>query len=373
VSPSRFESARALVRAACEGGVTPGAQLSVRWRDALSGRWNDEDHAIGALSYGPESPATRVETLYDLASVTKAIVSLAALSFARENQLSLSTRAHDLWPESTEGPVGDATLEALWSHRAELAAWAPLFHETPPERAGSPAAREAMLARLVGEPLEPNGGTVRYSDLGYIAAGECIARASGTPLDALVERWVLARAREVFGPMRVGFRPFGPATGPRADDTEVAPTEECPWRGRVVQGRVHDENAYGLGGVCGHAGLFGTARDLARIGEASLRALDGDDRVFAPAVMREMTAVRAGGSHRLGWDGKSPAGSSAGARASERTFGHLGFTGTMLWCDPDARVAVALVTNRVHPSRETQGIRALRPAVMDAVLDALGA
>jgi CubicO group peptidase (beta-lactamase class C family) len=93
--------------------------------------------------------------------------------------------------------------------------------------------------------------------------------------------------------------------------------------------------------------------------------------VFSHAVMREMTAERPGGSHRLGWDAKSPAGSSAGPLASAGTFGHLGFTGTMLWCDPDARVTVALVTNRVHPSRETQGIRALRPAVMDAVLRAL--
>ena len=228
-----------------------------------------------------------------------------------------------------------------------------------------------MLARLIREPLEPNGGTVRYSDLGYIAAGECAERASGLALDALVERGVFGRARALYGPMQVGFRSFEPGTGPRADDHEVAPTEACPWRGRVVRGRVHDENAYGLGGVCGHAGLFGTARELARIGEASLRALDGDEAVFSRAVLMEMTAARPGGSHRLGWDGKSPAGSSAGARASEGTFGHLGFTGTMLWCDPDARVAVALVTNRVHPSRETQGIRALRPAVMDAVLDAL--
>jgi CubicO group peptidase (beta-lactamase class C family) len=140
----------------------------------------------------------------------------------------------------------------------------------------------------------------------------------------------------------------------------------------VVQGQVHDENAFALGGVAGHAGMFGTACALAELGRASLDALEGEAVWFPPAAMRAMVAPRAGGSHRLGWDGKNPEGSSAGARMSPTTFGHLGFTGTSLWCDPEAGVAVALVTNRVHPTRENGAIRALRVAVHDAVMAALG-
>jgi CubicO group peptidase (beta-lactamase class C family) len=141
----------------------------------------------------------------------------------------------------------------------------------------------------------------------------------------------------------------------------------------VVQGEVHDENAYALGGVAGHAGLFGTARDAVTLGRAALDCLKGESGWFEPEVMRGMIAPRAGGAHRLGWDGRGAQSPSSGERMGPRTFGHLGFTGTSLWCDPDADVAIALVTNRVHPTRENGGIRALRPAIHDAVLEALAA
>jgi CubicO group peptidase (beta-lactamase class C family) len=154
----------------------------------------------------------------------------------------------------------------------------------------------------------------------------------------------------------------------RFRESHVAPTEACTWRHRVVQGNVHDENAYALEGIAGHAGLFGTARALVEIGRASIDAVGGDTRWFDPAWMARMVSPREGGSHRLGWDGKSAGGSSAGTRMSMATFGHLGFTGTSLWCDPEARVAIALVTNRVHPTRENTGIRALRVDVHDAVM-----
>jgi CubicO group peptidase (beta-lactamase class C family) len=134
-----------------------------------------------------------------------------------------------------------------------------------------------------------------------------------------------------------------------------------------VRGEVHDENAFALGGVAGHAGLFGSALALCERGVAMLDALRDED-----PVATSMLRAREGGTHRLGWDTRSPQGSSAGARMGPRTFGHLGFTGTSLWGDPDVDVVVALLTNRVHPTREGDGIRALRPAVHDAVREALG-
>jgi CubicO group peptidase (beta-lactamase class C family) len=360
-----------LERAVSEG-VTPGAQLSVRWFSPRQSRWVAEDLAVGKLEYSSESAPVRVDTLYDLASVTKALFALAAVSFAHRERLSLETRARELWPESAGHPAGDASLDQLLSHRSELSAWIPMFREIDARDAGTEPARAKVLDRLLREPLERNGNTVRYSDLGYITAGECFTRASGLSLGALIEREVLAPLRSAHE-SQVAYRPVRDFAGQNPGDS-VAPTERCAWRNTTVRGVVHDENAYSLGGVCGHAGLFGTARDLADIGEACLRALEGDDALshwIARDVLVAMTAPREGGTHRLGFDAKSPGASSAGTIASNRTFGHLGFTGTMLWCDPAARVAVALVTNRVHPTRENNAIRALRPAVMDEVLQNL--
>ncbi len=352
--------------------VTPGAQLSVRWFSPRESRWMREDTVVGRLSYEPDAAPVRIDTLYDLASVTKAVFALAAVSFAHRDKLSLEgTRARDLWPESAGHPAGDATLDALLSHRSELSAWVPLFREIEAREAGTDDARARVLARLLREPLEPNGRAVRYSDLGYITAGECFARASGLSLGALIEREVLAPLRERSPTLALHYRPVRDFVSQISGDL-FAPTERCAWRGGLVQGLVHDENAYSLGGECGHAGLFGTARDLADLGEASLRSLDGDERGWiSREVLRAMTREREGGTHRLGFDGKSAGASSAGTLASASTFGHLGFTGTMLWCDPAARVAVALVTNRVHPTRENNGIRALRPLVMDAIVQNL--
>jgi CubicO group peptidase (beta-lactamase class C family) len=207
-------------------------------------------------------------------------------------------------------------------------------------------------------------GVVRYSDLGYILLGEALCMYTHTPLDAVLRAEVLA-------PLGLAERMHYRGVGATWRDVSIAPTERCAWRGRVVQGEVHDENAYALGGVCGHAGLFGTARDLAVLAAASLACLDGDAGWFSPERLASMIAPRAGGAHRVGWDARAEGGAAtpaSGSAMGARTFGHLGFTGTSLWCDPDAGLAVALVTNRVHPTRENTGIRALRPAVHDAAM-----
>jgi CubicO group peptidase (beta-lactamase class C family) len=267
---------------------------------------------------------------------------------------------------SSDLDVGGATLRALASHRSELPAWRPYYSAVTPEGAARGDGRAMVLDAVIATPREPNGGAVRYSDVGYILLGEAAARATGRALAELVRD-------EVTRPLglddAMGYR----AVDGAADDAFVAPTERCAWRGRVVQGSVHDENAFALGGVSAHAWLFATAAAVASVGAAALDALDGESGWFPPAVMAEMIAPRPGGTHRLGWDGREPTGSSAGGLMGPRTFGHLGFTGTSLWVDPDARVVVALLTNRVHPTRENLAIRALRVAVHDAVMSAVGA
>ncbi len=359
---------RHLLDQAVRDKVTPGVQCSVCWRDKQL-QWQSAHLVSGALSYEPSSALVTVDTCYDLASVTKALVALSWVTFAEREGLSLATlKAEECWPRSKGTHAGQSTIDQLLSHRSELAAWCPMFESTSPMDAGSPSARESVFSRLFAEPIEPNGLTVRYSDLGYITVGEALAGVSGVSLATVVRERVL----EPLGLQdAMQFHPVGEAQW--AQDEGTAPTEVCSWRGRTMRGHVHDENAYALGGVCGHAGLFGTAKSLAELGMYALQVLngDGDKQWMSPEAMQSMVAVREGGSHRLGWDGKSAQGSSAGTHASAKTFGHLGFTGTMLWCDPSAQIAVSLVSNRVHPSRKNQGIRVLRPQIMDAVIEIL--
>jgi CubicO group peptidase (beta-lactamase class C family) len=348
---SRLTVAHALLTRAVAEGVTPGAQLAVRFPDGAI-----EHLCVGTLAYEHGAAVVTPDTLYDLASLTKPVT---ALAFVRMG-VALNLPIEEVLPWTRGTAVSGASLEQLLSHRAGLLPWAPYYQSVEPERAGSPAARRLVLEAAAREPrAEP--GLVRYSDLGYMLLGEALTALTGTTLDAVVHR-------EVVGPLGLGmgYRGIG-ATW--ASDT-VAPTERCPWRGRVVQGEVHDENAYALGGVCGHAGLFGTARDVLGLGAAALDSLAGDARWCPPERMAWMIAPRPGGVHRLGWDARGTQSPSSGSLMGPRTFGHLGFTGTSLWCDPDARMAIALLTNRVHPSRSNVGIRALRPAIHDAVMAA---
>ncbi|MDP3276193.1 MAG: serine hydrolase domain-containing protein [Deltaproteobacteria bacterium] len=370
MNPERtFEHALAHIRRALRDRVTPGAQLSVAFRK--QNHWHRANFALGHQSYDPDAPRVTEATLYDLASVTKAIVALAFVRVADRERFALTEPARALWIESNRTRYGEATVDALLSHRANLAAWKPLFAKVKAIEAGTESARSVCLETLLQTPGEPWGGQVCYSDLGYITVGmalEALAKESLSQviLHEIIAPLGLSSDALVYRPVIEGH------SAPWA--LACAPTEACAWRDRVVHGQVHDENAFALGGVCGHAGLFGTAQTLCDVGVATLDALANRERAWLSAVRVEsMIAARPGGSHRLGWDGKSAQGSSAGTRASARTFGHLGFTGTMLWCDPDAEVAVALVTNRVHPTRENQGIRTLRPLVMDAVLHACAA
>ena len=178
------------------------------------------------------------------------------------------------------------------------------------------------------------------------------------------------RAR-VFAPLGMHDTMFRPPAELRP---QIAPTENDPWRGRVVQGEVHDENAFAMGGVAPHAGLFSTAGDLARFAQMLLNGgvLDGRRIVSGEVVELFTRRARIPGSDRaLGWDTKSAEGSSAGTLFSPRSFGHTGFTGTSIWIDPERQLFVILLTNRVYPTRENQLIREVRPAVADAVVRAL--
>lgn len=325
--------------------------------------------AAGSVPGRGGAVAVAERTLFDLASVSKPVVACALARLVRRGRVELQAPLGAILPEARGSRSERVPLEILLSHRAGLEAHRPLF---APLLAGRPVSRAAAL-RAAADARRPEcddatrgGFAPVYSDLGYLLLGAAIENVAGEPLDRVIEAEVAAPLGLEFGSARQLRR-----RRPTFDD-EVAPTEIVPARGGVVRGVVHDENAWALSGhACsGHAGLFGTVSDVLGFGAALLRALDGDREWLDRATLETLLAPRPGGTLRAGFDGKSEGASSAGDRCSPATFGHLGFTGTSLWCDPVAGIATSLLTNRVHPTRENPRIRAARPIVHDALFAA---
>ncbi len=281
------------------------------------------------------------DALFDLASVTKPMFAVAFASSGLDRTASLGSRL----PIARGTPAEDAPFELLFAHRAGFPAHLPLFAPlvegvTVEVNAALESACRTRSGAMPAAPL--------YSDVGYLLAGVA------TDADALVDTHIVGR---------LGLeRSLGSARALEARGVDLAvlapPTEHVGWRGGAVRGRVHDENAWAIGGAatCGHAGLFGTVSAVLRFATLVMDNLNELDW-----LIRE----REGGTLRAGFDGKSERGSSAGTVLGPRSFGHLGFTGTSVWIDPDARIAVALLTNRVCPTRDNVKIREARPRIHD--------
>lgn len=341
--------------------VFPGAALAIGYRE---GSTIQRFSACAGL-VEPEGAFAEVDTFYDLASLTKPFLAVSALRLAQAGKLDLQAPVGELLPE-LEGTFGaEASLAQLLSHRAGLAPWGSLFKELPAPP-GTDEARSFMLREAATRRDDPPSrpGSV-YSDLGYLVAGEALTRASGGTLSELVRS-------EVTGPLGIDNEVFYAASVPPAQrasfHAQVAPTEYCSFRERVVVGEVHDENCAAFGGLAGHAGLFGQADAVLDFGLAVLDALEGRSRWLDQGLVRWAVAPRPFGGHVVGWDTKSAEGSSAGSLFSARAFGHLGFTGTSIWCDPARALCVVLLTNRVHPTRDNIQIRSYRPHFHDAVV-----
>lgn len=337
------------------------------------GAWHAGAGAAGRLWYGEDAPAATVATPFDLASVTKPLTALALARLERLGVLSRRERLRDVLPELGDTASGDVPLDLLASHRAGLDGHRPLYAPLVEGRAvdrgeALRVAAEARRADAQGAPPEEGFAPV-YSDLGYLLLGEAIAVRAGAALEVIV-------AREVTGPLGLAIGSADQLAALDATfDARVAPTEDVGWRGGVIRGRVHDENAWALAGraSCGHAGLFGDATSVLRLGVAILEAFAGERADWlGPVDLEPLVRVRQGGSLRAGFDGRTGDAPSSGARFGARTFGHLGFTGTSLWIDPDAERAAVLLTNRVHPTRAKDAIKRARPAVYDRLVEALG-
>lgn len=309
----------------------------------------------------PERFETGGETglFFDLASLTKPLTAVAAARSGMDIEAPLESFV----PELRGTQSGSCPLVLLLAHRAGLKSHLPIYEPLTRGEAVDSAHALRVIAGArredaLGE-FPPHGFAPIYSDLGYILAGVALARHAKTR-DA---------GEAIHG---LVIEPFGLAgsLGTARDlksagislVERVAPTEVVPWRGGEIRGRVHDENAWALTGEggSGHAGLFGTIDGVLGFGREVLARI-GD--------LAWLIEERPGGTLRAGFDGKSAQGSSAGERPGPRTFGHLGFTGTSIWIDPDAKVVIALLTNRVHPSRENVLIREARPWAHDALFD----
>lgn len=296
-------------------------------------------------------------SVFDLASLTKTCVALTAFLAARSFAFDLDRPAADFFADLVDTPGGQASLRALLSHRSGLAPHRRLYRE-------SWAGRPVFPSRLVREAAQISSGnppSALYSDLGYIVAGAVLEVITGGSLDALIEE-LLARP---FG-LEIGSVRILRARGL----VRFVPTEVQPSRGGLICGAVHDDNAWALGGlgVAGHAGLFGTLSSVVRLGGLLVRSL-AEETALSAVTRSLLTPGRDG----LGAGVMFPSGpaSQAGALAGPRCFGHLGFTGTSLWCDPDRGVATVLLTNRVFPRRNKglseRGIAATRRDVHDAL------
>jgi CubicO group peptidase (beta-lactamase class C family) len=285
-------------------------------------------------------------SVFDLASVTKTCVALTTSLLVESGRLSWESRLDELLPWLVGTPGGAQSLEAHLSHRAGLVAHREFFL---PQQAGLPVERRAIFERAAREVREGPASTPVYSDLGYLLVGEALEQRFGEPLDQLVRTEL---------------------TGPRG--WAIASSRQWRAFGDEVRGVVHDDNAWAIGGsgLSGHAGLFGTLTGVLDLAHTLLLAARGRGELAHP--LRRLLLPRAGGSLRLGLDGISGPGSSAGTLMGPNTFGHLGFTGTSFWCDPDAGIAVCLLTNRVWPSRENVAIRAARPRVHDGLFRLAG-
>jgi len=345
-------------------GAAPAAAVATA--SGAGAAWTIAVGAAGFLDLARTRP-TSPDTPFDLASLTKPFVAAATVRLAAAGALELEAPLSACLPELRGTATGAAPLELLLAHRAGLEPHVELYRPLLARRAPrlDDAVLRAARARkrdCAGPPTE-GGCPPTYSDLGYLLLGLAIERVLCRPLDAVIAEQV----SEPLGLSVASARRWWRSTpGFRA---RVAPTEHVPWRGGTLRGVVHDDNAWALSGhgLSGHAGLFGTAADVARFGAAVLDALSGRSGWLEPPWIRRLVAPRPGGSLRAGFDGRSPGASAAGTRASADTFGHLGFTGTSFWCDPATRAVTVLLANRVCPSRDNVRLRAARPLVHDAL------
>jgi serine-type D-Ala-D-Ala carboxypeptidase len=356
----RFPETTAVLEQAVHDRVFPGcafAVISPGEREPFP----DFVQAVGRFTYEPGSPRVEPGTVFDLASLTKVLATtMAVMQLYDRQQLALDAPIMEWLPEFATADPTDTrrsrvTLRMLLDHSSGLPGYARLFE--------SAHSRSAIVEACIRQPLTADPGTrAEYSDIGFILLGHLIERLTGERLESYCRR-------EIFEPLDMSTTRYCPGQEMRA---LIPPTEDDrSFRHRIIQGEVHDENASVMDGIAGHAGLFSNAVDPLRVARCMLSSgatPSGVQLLSAQAVslFTERSEAPPGTSRALGWDTPSTP-SSSGRFFSQRSIGHLGYTGTSLWIDLDAGIAVTLLTNRTWPNRSNQAIRELRPRFHDTL------
>lgn len=330
MASERLEIIDRIVGEGIRAGGYPGAAVIIGRQGAAVWR-----KGFGSLRWGLESRSVTVDgTIYDLASLTKVVATTtAAMILYDEGRLSLDSKVADYLPGFVGKWKGEVTIRHLLTHRSGLPAGRELWRvaRTPEQNK-----RAVIETKLRFRP----GRSFIYSDLGADVLGWVVESIAGQPLDAFVRQ-------RVFVPLGMTDTFFLP---PDSVHDRVAPTDRSARRGSAAGVQVHDENAYVLGGVAGHAGLFGTAEDLAIFAQMMLNGGSyGETRIVSEETVRLFTQ-RAVGSRALGWE-MAEGRHGAGEYLSPTAYGHIGYTGTSLWIDPQRDMFVILLTNRVHATR----------------------
>ena len=371
-----FHSVENAFEEAVAYGVFPGAVLLVGREDEIV-----YEQAFGSRSLVPKKSLMQTTTIFDLASLTKPLATtIAIMLLIGEKKFQLDDRVTRFFPTFGVFDKNAVTFRHLLNHSSGLPDWKPYYEEIIKAENGgkinfvaSRAAKHYVFEQIHREkPVTPSGLQSLYSDLGFMILGETVEAISGNTLDRFCHD-------RIFRPLGLRCTFFIDLTQLRTRRLQpiadvIAPTENCPWRKKVLCGEVHDDNAYAVGGVAGHAGLFSSARDIHHLLARLNSCLRGKHTFLPQTLMQEFFSrdeTVKNSSYALGWDTPSENRSASGQYFSPHSVGHLGFTGTSIWWDLEKNCHVILLSNRVHPTRKNEKLKNFRPQIHDLIMKTL--
>jgi beta-N-acetylhexosaminidase len=354
---SKFSAAYDLLSRSVTDHAFPGGVLAIGYKNELA------IHPFGRQAYESSSRAVTLDTIYDVASLTKPVVTSTLIAMEVEaGRINLDAPIGNYLPEWNSGPQPElrsrVTVRHLLTHTSGLPGHVTYYPALKSKR--------EIVRRALSEPLlQAPGEKCEYSDPGFILLGNILEAITGRALDFLAQE-------RIFAPLEMSSTMFNPS---HKFQSRIAPTgTDSPLRNGAIKGVPHDDNTFVMGGIAGHAGLFSTAGDLAAFCQMMLNGgIYAHHRLLKRATIEEFTSAQplAKNTRALGWVVPTEP-SASGKYFSSRSFGHAGFTGTSIWCDPEKDLFVILLTNRVHPVRTNEKIQQVRPALHDAVAESLG-
>lgn len=357
-----------LIESRIAEGLLPGAVVAVGRAHGVAFH-----RAFGRRALVPRRERMSLTTIFDLASLTKVMATTASvILLVADGSVALDAPVATYLPSFAERGKEKITVRHLLTHSSGLRPWR-AYHADLVERdrrrgeqvVGTPDGKREITNRVLrSAPVHEPGEASVYGDLDFIALGALVEAVAGEELDAFC-------ARRIYQPLGLVDTHFNhlPYTGERA---RYAATEQCSWRERVLWGEVHDPNAWAMGGVAGHAGLFSTAREVLRFGQEMLAADRGESALFPAEVAREFfrrQEIAPESDWALGWDTPTEGQSTSGRHFSKRSIGHTGFTGTSLWIDLERGMVMVFLSNRIHLVAKRSRFE-LRPFVHDLVWEA---